>query len=64
MKTPADLSSGLQRALRTMKDGRPYVLDVEVAPDSIMGDSTWHPNFSIAQLGKRRKTGSWLERKG
>jgi thiamine pyrophosphate-dependent acetolactate synthase large subunit-like protein len=59
VKTPADLVAGLQRALRTMKDGRPYLLDVEVAPDSIMGDSTWHPNFSIAQLGNRRKNSSW-----
>jgi thiamine pyrophosphate-dependent acetolactate synthase large subunit-like protein len=63
VKTPADLVAGLQRALKTMKDGRPYLLDVEVAPDSIMGDSTWHPNFSISQLGKRRKNGSWADGK-
>jgi benzoylformate decarboxylase len=63
VKTPTDLVAGLQRALKTMKDGRPYLLDVEVAPDSIMGDSTWHPNFSIAQLGKRRKNSSWADGK-
>jgi benzoylformate decarboxylase len=61
VRTPGDLVAGLQRALRTMKDGRPYLLDVDVAPDSIMADSTWHPGFSIAQLGNRRKNSSWSE---
>jgi thiamine pyrophosphate-dependent acetolactate synthase large subunit-like protein len=60
VNTPNDLVAALQRAIRTMKDGRPYLLDVEVAPDSIMGESTWHPNFSIAQVGKRRANSSWM----
>jgi benzoylformate decarboxylase len=61
VKNPNDLVAGLQRALQTMKDGRPYLLDIEVAPDAIMADSTWHPNFSIAQVGKRRTRSSWLD---
>ena len=61
VKDPRDLAAGLQRALNTMKDGRPYLLDVEVAPDSIMAESTWHPNFSISQLGNRRKNSSWSD---
>jgi benzoylformate decarboxylase len=61
VKNPDGLVAGLQRALAAMKNGRPYMLDIEVAPDAIMADSTWHPNFSISQLGKRRTRSSWLD---
>jgi thiamine pyrophosphate-dependent acetolactate synthase large subunit-like protein len=61
VKNPGELVAAVQRAIRTIKEGRPYLLDVEVAPDSIMGESTWHPNFSIAQLGRRRQSSSWQD---
>lgn len=52
---PADLGPAIQRALKTMKDGKPFLLDLEVARDGILADSDWHPQFSIAELGGRKR---------
>ena len=46
---PQDLGSALQRAVKTMRDGRPYLLDLEVARDGILAESTWHSGFSVAE---------------
>ena len=46
---PKDLGSALKRAVKTMKDGRPYLLDLEVARDGIFAESTWHSGFSVAK---------------
>ena len=51
---PKDLGSALKRAVKTMKDGRPYLLDLEVARDGIFAESTWHSGFSVAELGDRK----------
>ena len=47
---PQDLGPALQRAVKTMKGGRPYLLDLEVARDGIFAESTWHSEFSVAEL--------------
>lgn len=47
---PNDLAAAIQRAVRTMRDGRPYMLDVEVGREGVLAESTWHPGFSIAGL--------------
>jgi len=47
---PQDLGSALQRAVKAMKGGRPYLLDLEVARDGIFAESTWHSEFSVAEL--------------
>ncbi len=52
---PADLGPAIQRALKTMRDGKPFMLDLEVARDGILADSDWHSPFSIAQLGGRKR---------
>jgi thiamine pyrophosphate-dependent acetolactate synthase large subunit-like protein len=49
---PNDLAPALQRAIKIMRDGRPYMLDVEVGREGLMNESTWHPEISIA--GMRR----------
>ena len=61
---PDELTAALQTAVETMRDGRPFILDVEVAPDGVMSETTWHPYFSIAQEGNRRPGSSWLEEEG
>ncbi len=51
---PKDLGPALQRAVKTMREGRPYVLDLEVERDGLFAQSTWHPEFSVAGLRSRR----------
>ena len=51
---PQELGSALQRAVKTMKDGRPYLLDLEVERDGIFAESTWHSEFSVAGLRSKK----------
>lgn len=51
---PNQLGPALQRAVRQMAAGKPYMLDIEVTRDGFLSESTWHPRFSIAELGRRR----------
>ena len=51
---PNELGPALQRAVKTMREGRPYLLDLEVERDGIFSENTWHSDFSIAELGKER----------
>ena len=51
---PNDLAAALQRAVKTMRDGRPYMLDLEVSRDGLFAESTWYPEHSIAKLRKKK----------
>ena len=51
---PNDLAAALQRAVKTMRDGRPYMLDLEVSRDGLFSESTWYPEHSIAKLRKKK----------
>lgn len=51
---PNQLASALQRAIKTMRDGRPFMLDLEVARDGIFSESDWYPRHSIAELRKKK----------
>jgi thiamine pyrophosphate-dependent acetolactate synthase large subunit-like protein len=51
---PKDLGPALQRAVKTLRDGRPYLLDLEVERDGLFAQSTWHPEFSVAGLRSRK----------
>lgn len=48
------LRPAIQPAKRANVDGRPYLLDVHVERDGIGASSTWHPQFSVAALRKRK----------
>ena len=50
---PGDLAPALQRAIRQMREGKPFVLDVEMARNGILQENTWYPRLSIAEM--RRK---------
>lgn len=51
---PENLRPAMIRALRETRDGKPFLLDIEVERDGIMSDSTWHQEFSISALAKVR----------
>ncbi|PWT81258.1 MAG: hypothetical protein C5B44_04085 [Acidobacteria bacterium] len=51
---PSDLKPALQRAIKTTRDGRPYLLDVLVARTGLAADSTWYPRYSVAASRERK----------
>ncbi|HWP44264.1 MAG TPA: thiamine pyrophosphate-binding protein [Blastocatellia bacterium] len=50
---PGDIRPALERAIRSTRDGRPYLLDVLVARSGIGAESTWYPRYSVAEQRKR-----------
>jgi len=54
----ADLASALQRCLRSMRDGKAVVLDIDVAVDGApISQPTWYQRHSIAEIRKKRVGG-------
>jgi thiamine pyrophosphate-dependent acetolactate synthase large subunit-like protein len=54
----ADLAPALQRSLRSMRDGKAVVLDVDVAVDGApISQPTWYQRHSIAEIRKKRLNG-------
>ena len=51
---PDQLEPAIERAIRTAREGRPYILDVEVARTGLLADSTWHPAYSVAAVREGR----------
>jgi len=51
----ADLAPALQRCLRSMRDGKAVVLDIDVAVDGApISEPTWYQKHSIAEIRKKR----------
>ena len=58
VKSSSDLAPALQRSLRSMRDGKAVVLDIDVAVDGTpLSQGTWYQRHSIAEIRKRRVTG-------
>ena len=51
---PDQLEPAIERAIRTAREGRPYILDVEVARTGMLADSTWYPAYSVAAIREGR----------
>ena len=51
---PDQLEPAIDRAVRTAREGRPYILDVEVARTGMLADSTWYPAYSVAAVREGR----------
>jgi benzoylformate decarboxylase len=54
VKDPDKIKPALARAKRANIDGRPYMLDVNVARDGVGAASTWYPAYSIADQRTRK----------
>lgn len=52
VNSSADLDAAFKRGRKAIRDGKPYVLDVNVARYGGGADSTWHQKFSLAKQGK------------
>ncbi len=53
VSNPDQIRPALNRAIKTTRDGRPYVLDVLVERSGIGADSNWYPAYSVAQRRAR-----------
>lgn len=51
--TPAELKPAILRGAQALKEGRPYLLDVNAERWGKGGDLTWHPDISIAGMRKK-----------
>lgn len=47
---PGEIKPVLQRALKTVRDGKPYVLDVVIQRRYQGAEVSWHEKFSVARL--------------
>jgi len=54
VETPDSIKAAVQRAQAATMEGRPYLLDVRVARTGAAATSTWHPEYHIAALRKRK----------
>jgi len=51
--SPEEIEPALKRGIQKTKDGKPYIIDVEVARVGPGAESTWYQKFNLAD--KRRK---------
>jgi len=51
---PAEIRPALERAIRSTRDGKPYILDMLVERSGIGAESTWYARYSVAEKRKRR----------
>lgn len=54
VKDPRQIQAAVRRARNANAEGRPYLLDVNVARNGIGNTSTWHPAYSLAAKRTRR----------
>jgi acetolactate synthase I/II/III large subunit len=48
-----ELRPAIERAITTLRGGRPYMLDVRVANTGVGAEVTWYPKFSLAKERER-----------
>ena len=55
VKNASDLPAALQRCLKSMRDGKAVVLDIDIAPDGpALSQPTWYQRYSLAEIRKKR----------
>ena len=57
MRTASELAPALQRCLRSMRDGKAVLLDIEVEEDGpSLREATWYQRHSIADIQRKTRT--------
>jgi benzoylformate decarboxylase len=54
VKSGDDLKGAIQRGLKTLADGRPFMLDVHTRTLGVGENFSWYPDFSVAKLRTRK----------
>jgi thiamine pyrophosphate-dependent acetolactate synthase large subunit-like protein len=52
--SPADIRPAIKRGIKSMKEGKPYLLNVQAERWGGVGDETWHPEISIAGMRNKK----------
>jgi len=50
----ADLEAAIHRGVRATRDGKPYLLDVEISCYGGGAESTWYEKFNLSEKRKQR----------
>jgi benzoylformate decarboxylase len=54
VESPAQIKPAIQRGMKTISQGRAYVLDIHVERTGSLANSTWHPEYSIHSMRNRK----------
>jgi acetolactate synthase I/II/III large subunit len=55
VKNASDLAPALQRCLKSMRDGKAAILDIDIAPDGpSLSQGTWYQRYSLAEIRKKK----------
>ena len=52
--SPSDIRPAIKRGIKSMKEGKPYLLNVQAERWGGVGDETWHPEISIAGMRNKK----------
>jgi thiamine pyrophosphate-dependent acetolactate synthase large subunit-like protein len=56
VRTASELAPALQRSLRSMRDGKAVLLDIEVEGDGPdLGQGNWYQRYSIADIQRKAR---------
>lgn len=55
VRNPGELGPALQRALRSMREGKAVLLDIDVMRDGLASNSTYYPEYSIFERGRNQR---------
>lgn len=50
----AEIIPALKRGVRELREGRPFVVDVQVERTGVLAESTWYPKYSVAGMRTRK----------
>jgi benzoylformate decarboxylase len=55
VKNAGDLAPTLQRCLKSMRDGKAVVLDIDIAADGpALSQGNWYQRYSVAAIRKKK----------
>ena len=54
VRTPDEVRPAIERAIRSTREGRPYLIDAIVGRTGVAADSTWYPKYSVAAVRNRK----------
>ena len=51
--SPAEIAPAMQRAIAATKEGKPYLIDAQIARSGMWSDTPWYPQLSLAKERSR-----------
>lgn len=54
VRTPDQIKPAMQRAVRAVQEGKPYLIDAVVGRTGRGAESTWYPKLSVAEMRRRK----------